>query len=452
MAASFSLTQNGAIPKYSAEGLKRVSGLGLTATPTATSNPTTASTQNIPLINQGTNKGIIEPPKATTPLKKSTTTNADGTSTTHEYHAEATPAATKGTTTTTPPASTVTPPTTPPASPITTPPPTTTFAGATTGLMNQGGSEYNKSIQGAQQGLMETAQNLGTSGPAYDEYQNAVKDAEKMRGLISGQTQGIKNQTQSMSSMTGELQVNQERNADLLSAAEQRVARAAAALGYGIQGQGQQQSGFNQAGQLGTTGQSLAQGALGTAAGLAAPQLAGIGNVPFNPLTQGQGEMIGGAGGYAKLGQFEAQKATASQQYQQTEQYKSAHQQAQNLQSQLGDLISTFGLNPSDINMANAGIQKIAANVSDPKYKILSNYLADVASRYSQILTPAGGSSTDTTRAVATGMLDGIASGKSIIEVMNALDNQAQAVIAGVNTANTGTPSGSSTGGFAEAW
>lgn len=118
--------------------------------------------------------------------------------------------------------------------------------------------------------------------------------------------------------------------------------------------------------------------------------------------------------------------------------YESAHQQAQNLQSQLTDLITTFGLNPADLNAVNLGLQKIAKNTSSSQYKILNNYLADIASRYSQVLTPPGGSSTDTTRATASGMLDGIASGRSILEVMNSLDEQAKAVIAGVSTTGTG--------------
>ncbi len=453
MALGTQFQSTGAIPKYSPEGLKRVSGLGLTAPAAATSNPTTAATQNIPLV-KGSNPGMIkqEPPKATTPLKKTTTTNPDGSSTTHEYHAEPTPAATKGTTTTTPPASTITPPT-PKASPITTPPPISSTNPATQ-AMNVGQAGQQTSNEAAtQQRLIEQSR---VTGP---EYQKVNEDLAKIRENIRISKENYAKARTDLYSEPGSITLKEGREkllaqqygmeqtalseqanalADQLSAANvQQGLQTTAAQGAYTGAQTQAQRGLSAQGQVLT-------------AGLYSP--ASIGTVPYSALTgQSQG-MLGGPEGYATLGKLEAQKATAGQQYQQTEQYKSAHQQAMNLQSQLGDLITTFGLNPSDINLANAGIQKIAANVSDPKYKILSNYLADVASRYSQILTPAGGSSTDTTRAVAAGMLDGIASGRSIIEVMNALDQQAQAVIAGVTTSNTGTPSGSSTGGFAEAW
>lgn len=228
--------------------------------------------------------------------------------------------------------------------------------------------------------------------------------------------------------------------------------------------------------------QSTQIGGLGTAAGLASPS----GNYPFvfDPLTGGftnaggggvltpqqaaQDVMSGkttydqakqalgylGGTGEAQLQSavtalggnpltLQAQGATQQQvvgdQAAQVAAYTSAHQQAMNLQNQLADLITTFGLNPSNVNVVNAGLQKIAQNTSSAEYKILSNYLVDVASRYAQILTPSGGSQTDTTRATASSMLDGIAGGNSIIAVMNALDEQAKAVIAGVPT--TGSPS-----------
>lgn len=114
--------------------------------------------------------------------------------------------------------------------------------------------------------------------------------------------------------------------------------------------------------------------------------------------------------------------------------YQSALQQGQNLQSQLADLITTFGLNPHDINAANAGLQTIARNTSDPRYQLLNNYVNDIANTYSQILTPTGGSQTDTTRGIAASMLDATSKGQSMLAVMQGLDNAAQAKIAGVPT------------------
>ncbi len=82
----------------------------------------------------------------------------------------------------------------------------------------------------------------------------------------------------------------------------------------------------------------------------------------------------------------------------------------------------------------NSGVQLIAQNTSSPQYKILSNYVNDIANTYAQILTPPGGSQTDTTRGLAASMLDATAKGTSILDVMRSLDAAADAKIAGVST------------------
>ncbi len=136
--------------------------------------------------------------------------------------------------------------------------------------------------------------------------------------------------------------------------------------------------------------------------------------------------------------------ASQQTQVQQQQTYKSALQQGQNLQSQLTDLIKTFGLNPNDLNAANSVIQTIAKNTSDSRYQVLQNYINDVANTYAQVLTPTSGSQTDTTRSIAASMLNQTASGTSIQDVMKALDNAAQAKIAGVVTAGGGNTGSSS--------
>lgn len=154
---------------------------------------------------------------------------------------------------------------------------------------------------------------------------------------------------------------------------------------------------------------------------------------------------ITGKGG--NVTQLKAQTDIQGTQEAQVQGYKSALQQGQNLQAQLKDLITTFGLNPNDVNVANQGIQKIAKNTSDPHYQALQNYVNDVANTYAQILTPPGGSATDTTRSIASSMLDATASGESILSVMQSLDNASQAKIAGVQTIKPGASSGSGSGG-----
>lgn len=190
--------------------------------------------------------------------------------------------------------------------------------------------------------------------------------------------------------------------------------------------------------------------------------VAPLANTPYalNPAT---GDITGGGGSAeaavtqaGRLAGLQSGAAAAAgaggnisaQQQVQVAGYQSSLQQGQNLQSQLSDLIQTFGLNPNDLNVANTGLQKIAQNVSDPHYQQLQNYINDIANTYAQILVPPGGSATDTSRGIATGMLNSTASGTSILDTMKSLDQAAQAKIAGVYTSGSGinTPD-SSTGG-----
>lgn len=256
--------------------------------------------------------------------------------------------------------------------------------------------------------------------------------------------------------------------------------------------QNQGQAGLTNAGSIGNTSQSNVQSGLTSAGSLAQPNTAAYGQTVFDPTTgtfksggsnldpqtqagtlaqQVQGGQLtydqalasmgyAGAAGTTFLNnaitqaggnplQLQAQ-GTATQgvigtQQAQVAGYQSALQQGQNLQSQLTDLIGTFGLNPNDVNAVNTGLQKIAQNTSSPQYKILSNYVNDIANTYSQVLTPAGGSQTDTTRSLAASMLDATAKGSSLVATMQALDQAAKAKIAGVST--TGTPAGAVTSG-----
>lgn len=191
-------------------------------------------------------------------------------------------------------------------------------------------------------------------------------------------------------------------------------------------------------GYLGNTGTAQLQSAILTANP----------NANLNTL-QGQAtgqQAVGAAAGTAAATNTEtaaeASGTLSAAQTQQIAQYQSAQQQGQNLISQAKDLISTFGLNPSELNAANGAVQKIAQNTSSPQYQELSNYLNDIAARYAQVLTPPGGSATDSTRAIAASMLNSTAQGTSLEQVMDSLDAQASAVIAGVRTS---TPTGTAT-------
>ena len=143
-----------------------------------------------------------------------------------------------------------------------------------------------------------------------------------------------------------------------------------------------------------------------------------------------------------------AQSAITTQQTGNVAGMTAAYKSAANLGSQLNDLITTFGINPNDVNAVNSGIQKVAQNVSSPQYKALNNLVTDLVSTYSSILTP--GASTDTSRATAASLLDASAKGSSIMETLKNLDDQAKAKIAGQTTSYGETAGGNSGGGFSE--
>jgi len=355
-----------------------------------------------------------------------------------------------------------------PTPPVTPTPPTPPFnasvqgSGTQPGLLTYGQGNANNPIVGnASSGLMGIGQNQTPAvKAAYDKLQS---DIGQLTSLQGGVNKGFG---------TGEQQVLQN-----IVQGDQNAYNAA------ITGEGQQTTALSNAGTLGGQQQQQNIGALGTAGQLTQPQLGQYGQTYYQPTNAGQGagqitpgsDMDTALNQYAQMaanGQISAipssitsnpvlnaelnKRATAinpkynpvasaaqggviTSQTQQVEAYKSARQQGQALQSQLSDLITTFGLNPSDINAANAGLQKIAQNTSSSQYKILSNYVNDIANTYAQILTPAGGSQTDTTRSLASSMLDATASGQSIQDVMKSLDTAAQAKIAKTQTIGAGT-------------
>lgn len=297
--------------------------------------------------------------------------------------------------------------------------------------------------------------------------------------------------SQRMSALAQGEQAALQGNAQQLTAQGQAAGAYGQALGGANTQQAQQLTGLGQAASSANVQQGQQISGLGTAANLAQPSVVAQGQAVFNPLT---GQTNGGSFdvgsnaqnfaqqvvsgkmtydqavssmGYSNVGKAALDQAitgaggnplqlqasgSATQsvigtQTQQTAGYQSALQQGQNLQQQLTDLIHTFNLNPADINGVNQGLQAIARNTSDPRYKILQNYVNDVANTYAQVLTPPGGSATDTTRGIASSMLDQTASGQSLLAVMQSLDAAARAKIAGVSTTGGSAPSSGGGGG-----
>ncbi len=202
------------------------------------------------------------------------------------------------------------------------------------------------------------------------------------------------------------------------------------ALQNALQSLGYQQAGYQQAGALTTQEQGLTQQAVGQAAGLAAPQYPSYTNAVYNPLTN-QFETVGG-GAYGTGPAAAANISSIQNQTQQVNDWSAARQSAQSLSDQLNSLIQQNGINPSDLNAVNKFIQGIMGQTSSSQYQTFSNIVNDLASVYSQILTPAGGNTTDMVRTISQSLLNASASGQSIMQVIQNLDQQAQNRISGV--------------------
>ena len=325
-----------------------------------------------------------------------------------------------------------------------------------------------------QAGLVnETASQIGQYGQMTREESQARQRLAGIPGILSTALSTIESTPSENAVQMGREAVagrNVESQRQSLAAQVEAYASERAANIAGYQGQANAQN--QAAGVLNQAG-----GQYGTATGYAAPILGQYGQANYNPLGgSASGEVASTDPFYSTLQSYAQQaangqyasiptsitsnpvlnnqmnelarrinpdynpvssnaiSAVTGQQTQQVEGYKSALQQGQNLGSQLNDLISTFGLNPSELNKANSGLQLIAANTSNPNYQSLRNYVNDIANTYAQVLTPHGGTATDTTRGIATSMLDSAMSGKGLKIVLDSLDNAAKAKIAGVST------------------
>jgi len=130
---------------------------------------------------------------------------------------------------------------------------------------------------------------------------------------------------------------------------------------------------------------------------------------------------------------YDAKQGSITSQTTSVNDLSSARQSVGNIANSLISQIATnSNLNPSNLNALNLVIQKIAGQTSNPQYQTLVNRMTDIASTYSQILTPGG--NTDSTRALAMGLVDQLAKGSSIQKVIADLDQQAQEKISGQQT------------------
>lgn len=375
-----------------------------------------------------------------------------------------------------------------------------TFNGAINSLAttaSQPNQAYNQDQGLAQSAAQALLSSGGQQSEAYkqatqsyqdtlNKYNQVVQQEAQALGIGSGAGSPIP-----LEFVQGRQQVLQGQYANELAGYGGVVSGAASALNAANTQQGIQQQGLTSAGGVANTAAGLATGQQGTqqsglaaAGGLVKPELGGYANQYFNPMTQqptsggnyslqsaaqnyaqmvqnGQmsyNDAVSALGGYGVAGQqalnsalpsgfnVNQSNATAQSQSSQTaqqQQYQSAAKQAQNLGLQLNQVITQAGINPNDLNALNSFVQKVATNTSDPNYQTFQNLVNDMANTYAQVLTPAGGSTTDMVRNISQSLLNASQSGSSILQVMQNLDSQVQAKISGVTTAY-GTSNGSS--------
>lgn len=170
------------------------------------------------------------------------------------------------------------------------------------------------------------------------------------------------------------------------------------------------------------------------------PQAFGYSSNVINPVTgQSFGAGAAGQGGAFYGGQV----AATNQQGGQYQTGIGAQKQAQALSSNLVNLIQSKNINPTGLTYANGVIQAVANKLGDPDYQNASNLINEIAAKYATILTPAGGSTTDYQSHIAHGLINELAQGKSIIQVLQEMDKNAGDSLGQLKAAGSGGPSGS---------
>lgn len=399
----------------------------------AASTPYQQLTNNPVNFNVGTKQ-----PNPTTPLKSQTVTNVDGSSTKSDYHA---PAQNNAST------------------------------GGTPGLVNpnanwqqnvggaQGtpvsfpglvGSLANSSQQGSQQGKDITGQLQNISNQGSSGVLNATNNLRNLQDQYASEINRVAGLPIGAADQAG-------RDANLNLLYSSKVSNAQTALQNALQGQSQQITGLTSAGGLANTQQGLIQSGMTSAGQLAQPQLGAYGQAYYQPLQAGQQQ----GGNYGTGPAAAANVASVQEQTKLVNDWSAARQSANNIGNQLQTFLQTNQINPADFNAVNKFLQAIGAQTSSPQYKQFYNLVTDLANTYAPVLSTSGDATNYKTQ-LAQSLLDGTASGKTIPQILQGLDQQAQAKIAGIqsniqnlNTGGQVNPtilSGPSTGGGIWSW
>ncbi len=246
-------------------------------------------------------------------------------------------------------------------------------------------------------------------------------------------------------------------------------------IGYELTGQQQAANAANSAAGQAYTGQGQTLGALNNAAGLAQPQLGAIGQVPFSPLDQEQGTILGtnqtggvGAAGNL-LGQFQGAQALgaaggqgAASVIQSLPQLQAANTASKGIETTISNFIDANpDINPTNVAFTNSVNQWVQGKqLTDPRYQTLFNYLSEYANTLAPVLG-VGGSPTNLKTEIAQSFLNAKSSGQSIKSVLQNMSQLADDKVRNIQSgalgggtvaggSSPGTPS--SGGGFAEQW
>lgn len=200
------------------------------------------------------------------------------------------------------------------------------------------------------------------------------------------------------------------------------------------------------------TAQNQGGGLVGTAAGLAAPQLGSIGQVPYSPLNGSQGSVLGStqSGGVSAagnlMGQFEGAKAVGAASGTGTANVLGSVPglQAANTAAQgIANTVTSFLAQNPQLNQSNAAVVNAAQQwvqgkqLADPAYQTLFNYLNEYTNTLAPILG-VGGDATNLKTEIAQSFVNAQASGQSIAQVLQSIGKLADDKVKNIQSGATG--------------
>jgi len=177
-----------------------------------------------------------------------------------------------------------------------------------------------------------------------------------------------------------------------------------------------------------------------------------IGQLPYSAITGQAGGMLGGQGGLSTLGALQQQQAQGSN----VQNMIGAYNQASPLIETAKQQIASAGFNISPVALVNQLQQYVNKGiVPSAEYANIFNTLSEIATTISPVLG-AQGAQTDLKTMISQEFIPKLMQGQDIGTVLDNIEKNALAKINALKTTSQGapltTPSGSSTGGFAEQW